>query len=44
MMLHLILHFSEREGDTGKLKNVQNLVQHSVNSLEIIVCPQKILV
>ena len=27
-MLHLILHFSERDGDTGKLKNVQNLVQH----------------
>ena len=27
-MLHLMLHFPEKEGDTGELKKVQNFVQH----------------
>ena len=28
LMLHSMLHFPEKEGDTGKLKKQQNLVQH----------------
>ena len=46
LMLHSMLHFPENEGDTGKLKKVQNLVQHftSVNNLEIVMCPKKMLV
>ena len=27
-MIHLMFNFPEKEGDTGKLKKVQNLVQH----------------
>ena len=28
LMLHSMLHFPEKKGDTGKLKKVQSLVQH----------------
>ena len=28
LMLHSMLHFPVKQGDTGKLKNVQNLIQH----------------
>ena len=40
-MLHLMLHFPEKEGDTGKLKKVQNLVQHFSEQFRNYYVPKK---
>ena len=40
LMLHSMLHFSEKEGDTGKLKKVQNLVQHFSEQLRNYYVPK----
>ena len=41
LMLHLMLHFPEKEGDTGKLKKVHNLVQHFSEQFRNYYVPKK---
>ena len=41
LMLHSMLHFPENEGDTGKLKKVQNLVQHFSEQFRNYYVPKK---
>ena len=40
LMLHSMLHFPEKEGDTGKLKKVHNLVQHFSEQLRNYYVPK----
>ena len=40
-MLHLMLHFPEKEGDTGELKKVQNLVPHFSEQFRNYYVPSK---
>ena len=44
LMLHLMLHFPEKEGDTGKLKKVQNLIQHFSEQFRNYYVSKKMLV
>ena len=39
--LHLMLHFPEKEGHTGKLKKVQNIVQHLSEQFRNYYVPKK---
>ena len=41
LMLHLMLHFPEKDGNTGKLKKVQNLFQHFSEQFRNYYVPKK---